>query len=151
MDIDEEGTKVLSALAQELGLSALRFDEEDTSGFALDQKMVIDLHLDRVTEEVVIGVTFGAMPEGRDDAGFLRRLLEANYYWRLTQGGTIGLDEKSGALTLCYRVPLPMQEPAQIGEIVAKLAGAAEHWSRRLSELGGNGPREIQTGPMLRA
>jgi hypothetical protein len=136
MDIDEESAAILDILGHALSLPKLQFDDGDSAAFALDNRLVIQLSLDRVAEEIVVGVIFGIVPTDYADARFLRRLLGANYYWHQTQGGTIGLDETSGALTLAYRVGLPMLNRAQIEDIVAKLAGAADAWRSRLSEAG---------------
>jgi hypothetical protein len=148
MDIDEEGAAFLGALAQELSLSSLQFGTDDTSAFVLDEKLVFQLNLDRIAQEVVIGVIFGVVPLEYADADFLRRLLAATYYWRSTQGGTIGLDETSGALALAYRVALPMREPGQIADIVARLAGAADNWRQRLVAAGT--PQQVPDNSMIR-
>jgi hypothetical protein len=136
MDLDEEGAAFLGALAQALELPALQFGNDDSSAFALDGKLVFQLNLDRVAEEVVIGVIFGVLPTDYGDADFLRELLGANYYWRLTQGGTIGFDETSGALALAFRVPLPMRSPAQIEDMISRFAGAADHWRQHVVAAG---------------
>lgn len=134
MDLEKEGAKLLAVLSEKLDRADLSFDDQGSCVFVLDRKLVFNLFLDDVTDELVIGVMLGVLPEGGTNASVLRRLLAANYYWRLTQGGTIGLDEASGMLALCYRVPLPLDEPAQVEEIVAKLAGAADHWMRELGD-----------------
>src|SRR5690348_1867531 len=93
MDLEQEGAKLLAILREPLGLADLSFDDNNQCVFVLDQKLVFLLNLDDVTDELVIGVMLGVLPEGEGHAALLRRLLAANYYWRLTQGGTIGLDE----------------------------------------------------------
>jgi len=138
MDVDEEGAAFLRALAQVLKLPALQFGNDDSTAFVLDEKLVFELNLERVAQEVVIGILFGAVPPDYADVDFLRRLLGANYYWRLTEGGTIGFDQTSGALTLAFRVRLPMRDPAQIESMIAKLAGAADNWRQQLAAEGVN-------------
>ncbi len=64
-------------------------------------------------------------------------MLNGNDAWSLTQGATIGVDKKTGVVSLWQRFALPAESEGEIVDTIEVLAATAEYWRSIISEYGG--------------
>lgn len=140
-DFREQASELLSLITAALpmategeGSEPLTWDENDQCALTFDDTIAVVMSLNEVVEAIFMVWILGELPtdpQARVDA--LQELLEANHEWNLTEGGTLGLDAETGAVTLSYRVDLPLDEPAVIQDIIAKLYNIGQHWQKTLT------------------
>jgi hypothetical protein len=118
--------EVLSALARHVGLDA--------------QELLS-------TEEIVVdGLPIGLQLDGEDWVGdllffsvlgtpvpeqlqrIMRTMLEANYFWIGTGGCTLGLQQDTGAVTLCGRIHLDELSGETLAALLDGFADTAAFW-----------------------
>ncbi len=135
-DIREHATELLRLIQQALpmeGEAALEWDENNQCALTFDEELGVVITLDEVVDAIFFGWVLGELPtEPAAVANALQELLEANHEWRMSEGGTFGLDPDTGFVTLSYRVDLPLDDPAVIQDIVAKLYNICGHWQKNL-------------------
>lgn len=108
--------ELLKEFAQHVGLDSealLRTEEVLIDGFPIG----LQLQGSPVSGDVLFFTTLGTpMPEHLDRIA--RTLLEANNFWVGTGGCTLGLQQETGAVTLCGRIAI---DEALTGETLASL------------------------------
>ncbi|HSI65456.1 MAG TPA: CesT family type III secretion system chaperone [Candidatus Saccharimonadia bacterium] len=127
------------------GEASLEWDENNQCALTFDEALGVVITLDEVMEAIFFGWVLGELPaEPAAAAKAMRELLEANHEWRMSEGGTLGLDPDTGLVTLAYRVDLPLDDAAVIQEIFAKLYNICGHWQK---SLGLGYPEALTTEP----
>lgn len=135
MNIREKANELVSNLGKIIQVEGLVFDEEDNCIIMLDNKILFILELDEESKTIVFNVILGNLPiVGRQDV--LYELLSANFYWNKTEGGTIGIDEQTDIVTMCYSLDFPLENDSEFEAVFEKLANASEYWINRLLEAG---------------
>lgn len=135
-----QADRLLARLAEELRAPDLKLDAQGALVAALDGTL-FSFHYDEQREVLFIQADGGRIEEGpelRDRA--LEKALAANFLWRGTAGGVLGLDGE-GRFNLAYRLDFPLDRPGEeerdyedaLLEILPHLAGAAG-WARDLAE-----------------
>ena len=133
--LDRHAQEILAVLGEKLRLEGLEFDDESKCVFTLDKRFVFIAYFDYAhTNCIILNVPLGYPPEGSRREKLYEKMMAGNYCWGLTQGGTLGLDETTGMLSLSYLIPLPMQNKNQIVDIVSKLVSSADYWIRQIEE-----------------
>ena len=127
------------------GEASLEWDENNQCALTFDEALGVVITLDEVMEAIFFGWVLGELPtEPAAAAKAMQELLEANHEWRMSEGGTLGLDPDTGLVTLAYRVDLPLDDAAVIQEIFAKLYNICGHWQK---SLGLGYPEALTTEP----
>jgi hypothetical protein len=135
-DIREHANDLLRLVQEALpmeGEASLEWDENNQCALTFDEELGVVLTLDEVVNAIFFGWVLGEFPtDPAVVANAMQELLQANHEWRMSEGGTFGLDPDTGFVTLSYRVDLPLHDAAVIQEIVAKLYNICGHWQKNL-------------------
>ena len=132
MDLREEADKWVSDLATKVGIKdEVKFDDEDTCVIFLDEKILFILELNEDIHGIVINVVIGNLPE-KDREAVLYDMMSANFFWNRTEGATLGVDEETDIVGLCYMVSLPLENEDDFDVVFEKLANVGEYWIDRL-------------------
>ncbi len=135
MNIREKANELVANLGKIIQVEGLVFDEEDSCIILLDNKILFILELDEESKTIVFNIILGNLPiVGRQEV--LYELLSANFYWNRTEGGTIGIDEQTDIVTMCYVMNVPLENDSEFEVVFEKLANASEYWVNRLLEAG---------------
>ena len=136
-DLREHANELLKLIQTALpmeGESTLEWNETDQCALTFDENLAVIITLDEVVEAIFLNWVLGELPtEPQEAVEAMHDLLEANYEWRMTEGGTLGIDPDTSVISLCYRVNLPLDEPAIIQDIIVKLYNISTHWQRTLN------------------
>lgn len=140
MNIREHAESLLQTIASELpeGLiteGALKFDDNDECLFTLDNRVPLMMYLEEESRSLILNAPIGLLPTGPAREEMMLEMLQANYCWNMTEGGTLGVDRGTGLICISYLVALPLEEPTQMPAIINKLAGVAQHWQHTLQEI----------------
>ncbi|OBQ45964.1 type III secretion system chaperone [Halodesulfovibrio spirochaetisodalis] len=106
-------------------------DETMQAGVVIEDIHVVFSLLEE--EEVLIFSAYLA-PAPYENAGFLLQVLQGNYMWASTAGGTLAVDDQTGYLSLQQLVTLPFEHVTEVEEIFSDFLGAADYWKKQLSE-----------------
>lgn len=93
MQIPTEAHVLISALGQAVGESGLQMDEEGLAFLPLSNEFFLHLQADPERQCFITFAVVGTLPH-QPPVDMLRRLLQANRFWRETAGATLSLDEE---------------------------------------------------------
>lgn len=138
MDISEKANELVANLGKLIKVDGLSFDQEGNCIILLDDKILFILELVEDHDGIIFGVVLGNLPiEGRES--MLYELLSANFYWNRTDGATIGIDDETDIVTLCYFLQFPLKDDADFEITFEKLANISEYWIDKLLVHPGKG------------
>jgi hypothetical protein len=127
MSYRPEIDRLLARLAREVGDADIKLNAEDSLAATLND-LPFSFHYHEPTETLFIQVYCGDLKNVADQEGVLTKALKANYMWRGTFGGALGLSGDD--LTLSYRLDFPLSPEATPDDFLVRLlphlAGAAE-------------------------
>lgn len=134
MDLKKEVNSLLNKLGASLGLDGLSLDENNHCILLFDDKVILNLELDEVNELLVVYSYIGEVPfEGREN--IFEALLESNFFWRNTQGATLGIDKHTQTVVLAYPMELPLKNKNIFEERLAVFVDVTEQWIDRLEGM----------------
>lgn len=135
MNTREKANELVANLGKIIQVEGLVFDEEDSCVILIDNKILFILELNEESNSIIFNIILGNLPiVGRQEV--LYELLSANFYWNRTEGGTIGIDEQTDIVTMCYVMEMNLENDEEFEVIFEKLANASEYWIDRLLEAG---------------
>ncbi|SIO28290.1 CesT family type III secretion system chaperone [Halodesulfovibrio marinisediminis] len=110
----------------------LVLDETMQAGVVIEDMHIVFSLLEE--EELLITSAYIA-PVPCEDATFLLQLLQGNYMWALTAGGTLSVDDQTGYLSLQQMFTVPFESVADIEEYFSDFLGAADYWKKQLAAV----------------
>lgn len=136
-DLREHANELLKLIQTALpmeGEPTLEWNENDQCALTFDEDLAVVITLDEVVGAIFLNWVLGELPtEPQEAVEAMQDLLEANHEWRMTEGGTLGLDPDTSVITLSYRVDLPLDDPAVIQNVIVKLYNICSHWQKTLN------------------
>lgn len=123
--------RLLTDFGNTLGLDSLTLDEEGYCCLKFDDLMV---NFERVNEEdalLLVYAPLGQMPENAP-ASVYAQLLQANYFFVGTGGGTLGLSEDGNVVALVQILDISRMEVLGLEEVLQNFVNAADIWSQYL-------------------
>lgn len=121
---------LLAALFEYMAADPPRLDENDAA-FVEILDFVFAFAFSEETGELASCAYIGMPVEDRREEA-LRELMQGNYAWSGTGGGILGLDADSGLVCLSQRFFPGRETPASFIEKIARQAGLARYWRKRL-------------------
>ena len=130
----EQITGLLSALGNEIGIADLSPDDNGACSLFFDE-LVVNMEYHKESNLLHLYSHLGTLPgDGREE--LFVRMLEANCFYRGTQGGTLAIDEEADAALLFYQTPVDLLNEADFLRIVENFVNVADTWSGQLSGSG---------------
>ena len=96
--------------------------------------IVMDYNTASTHDDLCLYSTLGTMTDAHELA-LCRLLLDANYLWDATEGGTLGVDSHTGNIILAYRLPLDMLDGATLAELLEAFEETALAWSGLIAAI----------------
>lgn len=120
----EQIDEIIHGLGDIIGVEDLALDEQGVAELTVDDDVELSLiHLPAFPGIVAAA----AMPEGAEENDLvLRRLLQTNMSWSLTQGGSFVMVPPR--LALCRLVPLATQDSNQLDHELATFVDLVQAW-----------------------
>ncbi len=118
---------MLAKLGKSLQLKDLALDVNNHCILLFDDRTVLNMDLDEEGEKLVVFAYVGEVPLDAREMAF-EKILEANFFWSGTNGGTLGLDKKSQSLVLAKAFELPLKHPEGFEENLATFVDTVEKW-----------------------
>ena len=136
MNAREKADHLLGSISETLSMKEpLKLDQNDTCVFTVDGRYVFMVQFEGESEHLLLNLPLGVLPDGDEGKELALELLAGNYCWGLTAGGTLGLDDENGIVSLCYGYDVSEGRGGGFEEVLGDLAGAAEYWMGKLGTL----------------
>jgi len=126
MEVRAALDKLLGEFGAEAGISNLATEENGVCILVFNSTLNINLIGDSRTGNLIAWSNVGTLPTERKEAA-LRTLMQGNLFWRLTDGGTIGLMPDSDSVVLAMPRPLQSLDVPQRHELIESMVLCTEH------------------------
>jgi hypothetical protein len=134
MDCKEEVNCLLQRLGKVLDLSSLTLDSNNHCLILFDDKIVLNLELCEGESALVVYSYISVVPfTGKELV--LEILLEANFFWKISNGATFALDKQTQTLVLQQKFPIPLARPHAFEDDLAVFVDVAEAWIERIDGI----------------
>lgn len=136
----EEVNKILHGLGEIIGIEDLALDEHGVVELTIDDTLEVSLiHLQNFPG-IVVAI---AMPKGSEEsAAVLRKLLQVNMSWSLTQGGSFVYVPPQVAL--CRLIPLTSGDSARLDRELATFVALGKAWQAEIEACPiGDAPEDV--------
>jgi len=121
---------VMKEFGKDIDLPELSFDDAGYCCLSFDE-IVVNLEVDEPSGHLFFYSNVGNLPEeGR--AEFYEILLEANFLYRETAGGILGIDKELNGVVLAYKVPFSGLDLPQFSRVMGNFIGMVELWTERI-------------------
>ncbi len=144
---------LVQALADQLGLGALAFDDRDTCSLVFEDRFTVTLELDEGAEQLHLYTGLGKAPEDPiDQLTCFAALLEANLFGQGSGGANLALEPESGELLISRGLSLKQLSPGDLQGVFLRFVHAADAWQERVSgrfweQVEPTGPTPSPAGP----
>ena len=127
---DERFREFVARLASHLGLEVAMDQIESPLEISIDERRVIlDQDISAEQPEIVFYTFVGTIDERRE-LEVMRMLLEGNYLWSHTGGGTLGVNSETREVAFAYKLPVSaMPNAAAAGNVLAHFVTIAAVWA----------------------
>jgi hypothetical protein len=134
MDYKDEVNRLLQKLAKVLDLSSLTLDINNRCLILFDDKIVLNLEFSETEGTLFIYSYIGIVPFVSKEL-ILEILLEANFFWKTSNGSTFAIDKQTRTLVLQQGFPLPLQNSDHFEDDLAVFVDVVEAWMKRIDEI----------------
>lgn len=124
---------LLAQLGALTGISDLFADEDGYCLVQVDGYLDVSIEYDEERNLVTISAALGRLPEPLSTS-LLAELLQANYYWVGTGGGSLALNGLNKSLHLQFRESLERMDGERLNSLLEAIVINAELWYRRLQQ-----------------
>jgi hypothetical protein len=134
MDWKEEVNCLLQKLGKILDLSSLTLDSNNHCLILFDDKIVLNLELSEEDQALIIYSYISVVPFAGKEL-VLEILLEANFFWKISNGATFALDKQTQTLVLEQKFSLPLVNFNSFEDNLAVFVDVAEAWIERIDGI----------------
>ncbi len=125
--------QLLSDFGRSIGIPNLAFDEHHYCCLLLDD-LVINMEHDPARDDLFLYAHLGHLPS-EPSMELYETLLEANFFFRQTAGGVLGIDKATGILTLARRQASSTLTLTSLEKLVENFANTTEYWTKRVASF----------------
>lgn len=97
-------------------------------------KITLEYDASSTHDDLCLHSSIGSM-SGTHELALCRLLLDANYLWDATEGGTIGVDSHTGDIILAYKLPLDLLDGGTLAELLEAFEETALVWSALIAAI----------------
>lgn len=127
-------TDLLKQLGESVGLPELAPDEDDYCCLGFDDKIVTHLQFNAENEILMLFVQLGTIDEALQNTVY-PKILKANLFWQGTGGATIGIDDETHEVLMCYQTPIRILDFQKFQELLEGFINTAELWINTLESI----------------
>jgi hypothetical protein len=124
---------LLKELGNTVGVPELEFDTNGYCVVYLDE-IPINMELGEEDESLFFYTHVGEVP-GDGKPEFYEMLLDANWFYKGTAGGTLGIDKDSSVVSIIYRASTAELDTEKFQKIIENFANLSENWMTRITEF----------------
>jgi hypothetical protein len=128
----QEFAGLLKSYSQMVEIPTLQPEEKKYCALNFDGH-VIHLELKEETQEIMFYATIAPLPANRRELLY-ETLLEANYFFQMTKGGTLGVDTTLKKIALVYQTPLPGLNIHEFDKMLEKFVNLSVFWKNQLHD-----------------
>lgn len=132
--LKEHVNEVLKRIGDEQGLADLCLDENNHCMLLFDERIVLNMDLDEAGKLLVVYAYIGDVPRECREA-IWQKALEGNFFWKETEGSTLGLDKQSQSLVSARAFALPLTDIAAFGDCLGVFVEVVEKWMARIERF----------------
>jgi hypothetical protein len=127
----ERVNQALGEFGKQIGLDDLRLDDNRYAALAFDD-VVVNLEFDEDLERLVLSAYLG---EPRDDRlKTYELLLDANFCWQGTAGGTLSLERETGGIVLFQSLPTRTLDLRALEAALETFVNSADAWTLQIGQ-----------------
>lgn len=126
--------KLLSELASVLDLEDLAPDEDDYCCLGFDDSIIVHFQYNDEIGALMLFSQVGTVEE-QYAAEIYPKLLHANLFWQGTGGATLGIDEDTQEVILCYQTPIKDLDVKQFEDLIEGFVNTSELWIETLTAV----------------
>jgi Tir chaperone protein (CesT) family len=127
----ETVNKVLGEFGKQIGLDDLRLDDNGYAALAFDD-VVVNLEFDADLERLLMSAYLGE-PQG-DRLKTYELLLDANFCWQGTAGGTLSLERETGGIVLFQQLPARALDLRALEAALETFVNTADAWTLQIAQ-----------------
>ncbi len=124
--------RLLAYFGESLGLTGLTLDQNGICSILINDLFEINLAYDEESDHLILFTNLGE-PEDESPEVY-ENLLEANLFWKDTEGGTICLDSESGDVLLVLIMRIAGIDEDSFKKTVSAFSEGAERWIELIDE-----------------
>lgn len=126
--------KLLSDLGHSVGLPDLAPDEDNYCCLGFDDKIITHIQFNAENEVLMLFAQLGTIDEDKTTLIY-PRILKANLFWQGTGGATIGVDDETREVLMCYQIPMAFMDFQKFQELLEGFINTAELWISTLEAV----------------
>jgi len=123
----------LGELGRDVGIPDIGLDENNYCAVILDGYIVVSLHFEEDTGELIFYTHLCALPHQNRESIYAM-LLEGNYFWRETGGATLSIDREGNTVLLAYATPVAVMNSKGFRKSLGYFADTCGRWLTWLEE-----------------
>jgi Tir chaperone protein (CesT) family len=127
----ETVSKVLGEFGRQIGLEEMRLDDNRYAALASDD-VVVNLEYDEDGERLLMSAYLGE-PRG-DPLKTYELLLDANFGWQGTAGGTLSLERETGGIVLFQALSTRTLDLQTLEAALESFVDTADTWTLQLGQ-----------------
>ena len=132
---DREQVQVLLRdLGGLVGLPELGLDADGHCSLVFDGRVEVDLAYAEGDDRLTVAALLGRLPADAPAERYLE-LLDANFFWRGTEGATLGVERDSGTVVLLEALPLAGLDIGGLDRAMESLAGEGDQTNAKRTKL----------------
>jgi hypothetical protein len=139
-DLDSLGS-LFAELGRNTGIEGLALDDEGCLVMVLD-KVTVNMEYDETTSSLFMYAQVGEVPTDQRAKAF-EILMDANYLFKDTGGGTFGADPYNGQVVYAVKAPVAILDYPRLETMLGNFADMATIWMERLQSLGAGGLQDV--------
>ena len=144
---DREQVQVLLRdLGGLVGLPELGLDADGHCSLVFDGRVEVDLAYAEGDDRLTVAALLGRLPVDAPAERYLE-LLDANFFWRGTEGATLGVERDSGTVVLLEALPLAGLDIGGLERHLDVFVATAETWVQALAAGGGAADGQAAIAP----
>lgn len=126
--------QLLNELGNSTGIPDLAPDADNYCCLGFDDKIIVHLQFNPEKEVLMLFSQLGKIDEDKTTLLY-PRILKANLFWQGTAGATIGVDDETREVLMCYQVPLEFMDFPKFQEVLEGFINIAELWINTLEAI----------------
>jgi hypothetical protein len=132
---------LLADFGKKIGIADLAPDEAGYCCLAFDE-VVVNLEFNEASDQLFLSSHVGDLPDDGREALY-EQLLEANYFFRGTNGAVLSVDTPSKQVVLLHQTPTVTLDGGSFETLIENFVNVAERW---VGQLSGSAPEAGQDG-----
>ena len=130
MSLKMRAVTALAEFGESIGFDGFELDATGFAVLAFDD-VLVNFELDEDRQQLLLTATLGK-PHGNKHSAY-EHLMDANFCWQGTYGGTFSLERETGEIILQRPLPLTSLDRAALEKALQEFVDTTEAWTKQLA------------------